>query len=214
MNNQEKNNVKIAKKVAKEFADMIVSENDKFENEYVNLYDKLKGKFEFSFKNLQDSERKIEFLEKQMRRISEANFNMKNNYKVSDIAEQQEEDLNDLFEFFEYELNKLYDFKAKNLKLVNAHPNIFASDFAYTLFYKMHEQYKLEGNNLANYSFLYYSMKKDDFINCKGVEFVNVLGEYDIVIDKIDSRQSGSNSKKSIYELNKSRLEAILKTNQ
>lgn len=79
----------------------------------------------------------------------------------------------------------------------NEFPKIFSDGNAYVIFLKLHNVYKTEKTHLANYSFIYNSMYRDSFIICKGTEFINFLNEnYDITIDKIDSRQNGRDNKK------------------
>ncbi len=82
----------------------------------------------------------------------------------------------------------------------NRYPHIFKDDFGFTLFTKMFEFYKDEGKHLANFSFLFYAMEKE-FLVCKQVDFIRLLEneEYNIFIDKIDSRQIGSPTKTKLY---------------
>ncbi len=83
------------------------------------------------------------------------------------------------------------------------HPklNPFANDYARKLFLKLHDRYKDEKMySNANYSFIYYAMKNDALINSSGVYFIDYLASIDILIDRIDSRQSGSNKRTPFYE--------------
>jgi hypothetical protein len=126
----------------------------------------------------------------------------------------------------EYELRAAFDFELKPINKIdyieNAHiiekrirtelensivigvknkyENVFKNDKAYKLFLEMHKKYIGEEKDLANYSFLYYAMLKDKLIICRGVEFIRFLSkEFDVTIDKIDNRQSGTNYKYTLY---------------
>lgn len=97
--------------------------------------------------------------------------------------------------------------KPDNVLLQNKHPKIFKNDLGFTLFTKMHELYKEEVKKLqANFSFLYYAMEKD-FLNCSQKSYIEFLGSYNIFIDKVDSRQSGTNNKSKLYNSIKERLQ-------
>ncbi|HEY6143088.1 MAG TPA: hypothetical protein VIV55_06595 [Flavobacterium sp.] len=91
--------------------------------------------------------------------------------------------------------------------LINTHNKIFSSDFAYTLFDKMKGFYNKESIDLANYSFLFYAMQKDNFVICTNIDFVKLLFTYNIYLDKIDSRQSGKNKKLKLYDSIKESLQ-------
>ena len=82
--------------------------------------------------------------------------------------------------------------KAEEYDISNIPSEIFKSTFGKKFFVRLHENYKDKtDNHLANYSFIYYAMKKDDFIDCKNITFIEFLAsKFDIHIDKIDSRQS------------------------
>ena len=92
------------------------------------------------------------------------------------------------------------DVKAEKLKS-NKFKTIFKNNLSFTLFEKLHDNYKGNSNTLANYSFIFFSLKKDDLIVCSGSNFIKFLSEhYDIQIDKLDSRQYGKNSKTKLYD--------------
>lgn len=82
--------------------------------------------------------------------------------------------------------------------LKNKNIDIFKNDLGFTIFMKMYNLYKDEKNKLANFSFLFYAMEKE-FLVCNQSKFKEFLEKQDIFIDKIDSRQSGTNSKSKLY---------------
>ena len=77
--------------------------------------------------------------------------------------------------------------------------DIFKNDLGYNLFLDLKENYKNTKNNLANYSFIFYALQKD-YLVCSGTKFKDFLLNFDISIDKIDTRQSGSNTKTSLFK--------------
>lgn len=82
----------------------------------------------------------------------------------------------------------------------NKYPRIFKNEKSFLLFESLHEEFKDKPNLTANYSFIYYAMDKDKFVICGGTEFIKFLSEeYEIEIDRIDSRQSGSNNRLPFY---------------
>jgi hypothetical protein len=81
----------------------------------------------------------------------------------------------------------------------NQYERIFNSDFAFTLFEIMHELYKDENTPLANYSFLYFAMCKNEYVICGATDFKKFLANYDISIDKIDTRQCKNPKKLKLY---------------
>lgn len=91
--------------------------------------------------------------------------------------------------------------------LQNLHETIFKNNFAFTLFEKMKGFYNNQSTDLANYSFLFYAMQKDGFVICGNIDFVNLLSTYNINIDKIDPRQSGTNKKTNLYNATKESLQ-------
>lgn len=80
----------------------------------------------------------------------------------------------------------------------NKHIEIFKNDSGYNIFLELHNIYKNKHNQQANYSFLFYALKKD-YLVCSGASFINFLSKLNVHIDKIDSRQSGTNSKTELY---------------
>lgn len=97
--------------------------------------------------------------------------------------------------------------KPDNLLLENKHPKIFKNDLGFSLFTKMHEFYREEVKTVqANFSFLYFAMEKD-FLNCTQTSYIEFLEGYDIFIDKVDSRQSGTNKKSKLYNSIKEQLQ-------
>ncbi|TXD48665.1 hypothetical protein [Polaribacter sp. IC073] len=106
----------------------------------------------------------------------------------------------------EYELiypDIINKFKSQNYNQPsqeNPYPKIFSNNKAYLLFQKLHEAYKDEKKDQANYSFIYYRMKADKLILCTGKYFINFLIEFDITPSKIDSRQKNElNNKVPFY---------------
>jgi hypothetical protein len=84
----------------------------------------------------------------------------------------------------------------------NPYPKVFKNLDAFLIFKSLHNSYKNDSKiNLANYSFVYYSMEKDNLIICGNIGFIEHLSEiYDISLPKIDSRQSGSNKRTNFYK--------------
>lgn len=80
----------------------------------------------------------------------------------------------------------------------NKYIEIFKNDIGYTIFLDLHTLYKNKGNRQAHYSFLFYALQTD-YLVCSGAQFVEFLSGLDIHIDKIDSRQSGTNKKKDLF---------------
>ncbi|MCF7569475.1 hypothetical protein L3X37_14065 [Sabulilitoribacter arenilitoris] len=102
--------------------------------------------------------------------------------------------------------------KHDEVLLKNCKPKIFKNDLGFTLFTKMFELYKDENKDNANFSFLFFAMKKD-FLVCSQVDFVNFLQSenYDRNINKIDSRQwrldLSGNNKSKLYNSIKDQLQ-------
>lgn len=94
---------------------------------------------------------------------------------------------------------------AKKKTKKNERIDIFKDDLGFTLFYELHEIYKNKNYQQANYSFLYYALEKE-YLVCKGIDFINFLAENDIIIDKIDSRQYGTNKKSDLFNSIKANL--------
>jgi len=107
--------------------------------------------------------------------------------------------------------NKIYEIENPKEKLLNnEYPAIFKDDFAFTLFEEMHKIYKNDAkHDLANYSFLFYAMRKDKFIRCGNQAFLEFLGFYDVSISKIDSRQKEETIKNKPLFIAK--IESLLK---
>lgn len=85
----------------------------------------------------------------------------------------------------------------------NPYPRIFTSPKAYNKFVKLHEEFGNSKENLANYSFVYHRMLKDNLIysDYKKTEFVFFLLKFEINIDRIKSEnQLGKTDlRESIY---------------
>ena len=89
----------------------------------------------------------------------------------------------------------------------NKYPKIFNSDLGYNLFLRLLNNYKKENIFLSNFSFIYYAMRNDNFIHSSHKNYISFLSsEFDIHIDKVDSRQSGSNSRCNLYAVLKEGL--------
>lgn len=89
----------------------------------------------------------------------------------------------------------------------NPHPNIFSDTKGYSIFTNLRAIYDSSSSYRADFSFLYYAMFKDKLIVCRNIEFIQFLSsEYDITIDKIDSRQSGQNKRTPLYESIKNQI--------
>lgn len=80
----------------------------------------------------------------------------------------------------------------------NEYIEIFKNDIGYTIFLELNNIYKDKNNKQANYSFLFYALQSD-YLVCNGAEFIKFLSSLNIHIDKIDSRQSGSNKKIDLF---------------
>ena len=80
----------------------------------------------------------------------------------------------------------------------NKYLEIFRNDLGYSIFLGLHNIYKLKPKEQANYSFLFYALDKD-YLVCSGSDFITFLSKLNIHIDKIDSRQSGTNNKRDLF---------------
>ena len=80
----------------------------------------------------------------------------------------------------------------------NKYLEIFKNDLGYSIFLGLHNIYKLKPKKQANYSFLFYALGKD-YLVCSGSDFITFLSKLNIHIDKIDSRQSGTNNKRDLF---------------
>ncbi|MEP0133357.1 MAG: hypothetical protein ABJJ25_15255 [Eudoraea sp.] len=88
----------------------------------------------------------------------------------------------------------------------NPNTTIFKDGISFQIFNDIHKEYSKDKKHFkANYSFLFLAMNKDGFLVCNGPGWIGFLANnYDIVIDKIDYRQSGLNSKSPFYNSIKS----------
>ena len=80
----------------------------------------------------------------------------------------------------------------------NKYLEIFKNDLGYSIFLGLHNIYKLKLKQQAYYSFLFYALDKD-YLVCSGSDFITFLSKLNIHIDKIDSRQSGTNNKRDLF---------------
>ena len=80
----------------------------------------------------------------------------------------------------------------------NKYLEIFKNDLGYSIFLELHNIYKLKPKQQAYYSFLFYALDKD-YLVCIGSDFITFLSKLNIHIDKIDSRQSGTNNKRDLF---------------
>tara|TARA_R110002051_G_scaffold313801_1_gene390226 strand:- start:234 stop:1022 length:789 start_codon:yes stop_codon:yes gene_type:complete len=179
-----------------------------FEKRCIRLHKRLSKKFKDEFPQSSSQSNKIDFIQKLMNRIIEVKYEAKNKTNTTEITEEELADLNDLFIFFENELNKLYQ---PSPFLKNKYPKIFKDDFSFNLFLQLHEEFKKDGSHrLANYSFIFYAMTEDQFnlMICRPTDFIKFLrtSDFDIDIEKIDSRQSGQNKRLSLYKAIKQEL--------
>lgn len=92
--------------------------------------------------------------------------------------------------------------------LKNSYNKIFSNDIGFTIFTEMFKCYKDEKNQLANFSFVFQSLHKDKLICCSQTSFIHFLENepYNIFIDKIDSRQYGTNKKTNLYNAIKTKF--------
>lgn len=89
---------------------------------------------------------------------------------------------------------------AKEIEQENPYPRIFNSPNAVNIFKSLLSDYKNEPNLTANFSFVYYAMKNDGFIICGGSEFIKFLSDkFEIEIDRVSSRQAGTNKRTKFY---------------
>lgn len=92
----------------------------------------------------------------------------------------------------------------------NPHPRIFTSPFAYSVFKEWLNEYKDEKNKLANFSFLFNTMKNNTekmiFERVPNVEIIGLLSKYDVHIDRIKTNV-GDKHKSRLFN----RIKASLK---
>lgn len=87
----------------------------------------------------------------------------------------------------------------------NPYPEIFENSTGFQIFEKLHESFKGGKFIRADFSFIFYALKKDNFIDCQNIEFIEfLLINYKIDLDKIDSRQIGENKRTPVYQSIKS----------
>lgn len=92
-------------------------------------------------------------------------------------------------------------------EIPNPYHNIFNSSKGYLIFKRLYENYKSSSSLRADFSFIFYAMQHDKFIICRNVDFIDFLSaEFDITIDKIDSRMSGYNKRTLLYESIKNQI--------
>lgn len=102
---------------------------------------------------------------------------------------------------FQKQVSKI---KPKEDDSENKYPRIFKNKRSLNIFESLHEKYEEKPNPTANYSFIFYAMEKDKFVICGGSEFIKFLSqEFRVEIDRIDSRQSGSNNRTLLYNQTK-----------
>ena len=69
----------------------------------------------------------------------------------------------------------------------NPYPRIFKDAYAFSIFKNLLEEFGNDEENLANYSFVYLRMKKDELIfdDIRNLQFIYFLLDFDINIDRI-----------------------------
>ena len=111
---------------------------------------------------------------------------------------------NKQFQYYKnFLLNKLEKPQPKEIDKLdevkeNKYLEIFKNDLGYSIFLELHNIYKLKPKQQAYYSFLFYALDKD-YLVCIGSDFITFLSKLNIHIDKIDSRQSGTNNKRDLF---------------
>lgn len=95
------------------------------------------------------------------------------------------------------------DNKNKTLNNTNPYPRLFTSDIAYNKFINLFNEFGNTKENLANYSFVFHRMKKDNFIykELKQLEFIDFLSSFEIHLDRLKPiSQLGNNDlREGIY---------------
>ena len=154
-------------------------------------------------KNLQIINESIEYLELEYLNIKM--FGEKEPYHIEPQKKFLKTKRNSIKEQIKIDkLTKSYNQQAKhepisNVKLkINPHIEIFKNDIGYTLFLDLHNIYKSKQNHLANYSFVFYALE-NDYLVCSGNDFKKFISTLDIHIDKIDTRQSGTNNRTPLF---------------
>jgi len=91
----------------------------------------------------------------------------------------------------------------KNKDSKNLYPRIFITNEAYMVFHNLLTEFKVSKQILADYSFVYHKMVKDNLIypSVRHKEYFKMLGDFDINIDRIKSVHELGNSvfRDSIY---------------
>lgn len=86
---------------------------------------------------------------------------------------------------------------------VNPYPRIFTSNNAYFKFENLLKEFENSRQNLANYSFVFHKMKKDNLIynDLKQLEFIDFLSTFEIHLDRLKPiSQLGNNDlREGIY---------------
>lgn len=86
---------------------------------------------------------------------------------------------------------------------VNPYPRIFTSDKAYFKFENLLKEFENSRQNLANYSFVFHRMKKDNLIynDLKQLEFIDFLSIFEIHLDRLKpiSQLGNSDLREGIY---------------
>lgn len=164
---------------------------DGFQNNIVNDWIKDLSKLEYSKTTKGFELTETDFIKAEFKRFELFEVNKLN------LAEKKQFDF--YTDFLNKKLNSFEDFTTDKI-LKNEFDKIFKNDIGFTIFTKMFELYKTENIHLANFSFLFYAMEKD-FLVCSQTEFVKFLRceKYNIEIEKIDPRQSGTNKKTKLY---------------
>ena len=86
----------------------------------------------------------------------------------------------------------------------NPFPHVFTSSKSFSFFMKLINEFKNTKENLANYSFVYHNMLKDNFIlqNHIQLNYIDALAAQEIVIDRIKpiNKIGKIQYRRSIYE--------------
>ena len=84
----------------------------------------------------------------------------------------------------------------------NSFPRIFSNEKSFRIFKALHLIYQDELNTVvANYSSIFYAMKRDNLVICGGSEFIRFLSaNFEIDLDRIDSRQADTMPRGSSYQ--------------
>ncbi|WP_300441344.1 hypothetical protein [Christiangramia sp.] len=128
---------------------------------------------------------------------------------LSELEDEEERIKADFLRtFFKPKINEVKAPKEENkLSIKNPYPQIFTSQEAYNLFIKLHGAYKGKDFPQANYSFIYLTMDADGYILQSAVGFKNWLSkEFDITLDRIDSRKYKDSKRMTTYSLIKDSL--------